>query len=212
MGRIAIIGHGKSAEGRGWGNQIDASDLVVRMWDWQWQTPPDYGRRYDYGLFELATGLMERFNRFNRHKPHRGWLASFLSRSGNAITIPARTEIIDQRRWTSVGSGLFGGMGTKGILQFTRGTIAACWAIEKAERGDTVILVGFDNVKAGQALPIDAGFSPTYRAEPSTFHFDGYAEGAARYGNHDFAVEWPVMNWLAECNGIRLVFADTEWA
>jgi len=210
MASIAIIGHGRSAEGQGWGRHIDACSLVVRMWDCHWQAPTDYGRKYDYGLFEIAGGITEKFNRFNQRDPRRGWIASFLWRAHTAIALPAKTEIIDQRRWTSVGVEI-GGMGTRGKLQFTRGTIAACWAIENAKPDDKVILVGFDNVMARVALPIETGFSPGYRAEPSTFHFDGYVEGAARYGNHDFGVEYPVMKRLASRNGVEVVFAQREW-
>lgn len=212
MAAIAIIGHGRSAEGKRWRGHIDHCDLVVRMWDWQWQAPDDYGTKYDFGLFEIAAGQMERFYKFNKRQPRRGWLASFLWRPGNAVTLPAKTEIIDQRRWTWIGTSVFGGMGTKGKLEFTRGTVAACWAIECAQPGDTVILVGFDNVQAGMALPIETSFAPEYRSEPSSFHFDGYLEGQQKYGNHDFAAEWPVMDYIAERRGVRLRFAHDEWA
>jgi hypothetical protein len=39
----AVIGHGRSPVGRGWGSRIDACDLVVRMWDNHWQDEADWG-------------------------------------------------------------------------------------------------------------------------------------------------------------------------
>lgn len=212
MAVTAIIGHGRSAEGRRWGARIDRCSMVVRMWDCHWQPAIDYGTRYDVGLFEIGNGLVERFQQFKRKTPDRFWLASFLWRVSKGFAMPPMTEVIDQRRWTEIGMREFGGIGTRGKLQFTRGTIAACWAIEAASRGDTIMLVGFDNVLAAKALPIEQGFSPAYRAEPSTFHFGGYAEGEVRYGNHDFSVELPVMMHLAQQRGVRIAFAQQEWA
>jgi len=212
MAVTAIIGHGRSAEGRKWGPRIDRCNMVVRMWDWHWQSADDYGSRYDVGLFEISNGLIDRFRQYNRRRPARCWIASFLWRLSREYAPPGRVEIVDQRRWTEIGVQQFGGAGTRDKLQFTRGTIAACWAIEAAAVGDTVMLIGFDNVLAAKALPIEEGFSKVYRAEPSTFHFDGYAEGETRYGNHDFTVELPVMRFLAAHRGINLVFAQQEWA
>lgn len=53
--RVAVIGHGPSPTGRGWGKKIDACDAVIRMWECGWQKPEDYGTRYDYGVFNLAA-------------------------------------------------------------------------------------------------------------------------------------------------------------
>ena len=72
---IAVVGHGLTPKGKGWGYNIDRSDVVVRMWNYHWQTPKDYGRKYDYGMFEISKTELARFNRHNVRFPGLGWLA-----------------------------------------------------------------------------------------------------------------------------------------
>lgn len=47
----AVVGHGPSLEGAGWGPQIDKHDLVIRMVECDWQPKADYGQKYDIGVY-----------------------------------------------------------------------------------------------------------------------------------------------------------------
>lgn len=208
--RVAVIGHGRSPEGRGWGGKIDECDLVIRMWDCHWQTEADHGSSYDYGFLEATPSIVRSFNQYRKRTPHFGFVASALHRAGEC-RLPDTTTIVHQRRWNEIGQ-RFGGIGATGRLQFTRGTIAACWAIEAlCFVGSSLVLVGFDNVHQGRALPIEKGFSEAYRAAESTSSFRGYIEDSVRYGNHDFSVEGPVLEYLCEKHGVRLEFAQDLW-
>lgn len=204
---IAIIGHGRSPEGRGWGDRIDQC-LTVRMWDWQWQDRRDYGTRYDYGFFEAHPLMMRAFATNRTGDPAIGWLASVLGDLKRCI-VPDGTDLIRQDRWTDLGRQM-GGMGRTGNLKFTRGTIAACWAIESG-LDDEVVLVGFDHVRAGRTFRLDQAFSPAYRNNPGTFSFKAHRGGVDKAGNHDFAIERPVLVCLARMNGIKLSFAQDVW-
>jgi hypothetical protein len=209
---VVIVGHGKSPKGKGWGPKIDACGLVVRMWDWHWQNPDDYGRKYDVGLFEIAPTLVNTFNQYNQHTPTLGYIGSLLWRASLCKNMPRNTEIVNQEPWNQLGKKL-GGIGKTGRLQFTRGGVAACWAIDRwAREGDRVILFGFDNIRLGKTLPVTQGFPEEYLDQPSTFTFRGYVPNQRRYGNHDFGIEWPVMQHLAEQRGVDLAFADDIWS
>jgi len=208
--RIVIIGHGKSPMGKGWGEKIDACDYVIRMWDNHWQNEADYGTKYDYGFFEAHPSMMPHFWQHKQRDPTEGWAASLLFHSPRAYCqMPEGTELIDQAPWAEIGEQL-GGMGETGRLQFTRGTIAACWAIENSEPGDQIILVGYDNIHAGTALPVRAGFPEEYLEQQSTFSFNGYKPGR-KYGNHDFQCENPVMQHLAKKHNVTVTFAQDIW-
>lgn len=206
MPACVIVGHGRSPEGKGWADRIDAVDCVVRMWDCGWQPPPDYGSRYDYGVIEIGAGLVEKAMRHKQRDPAKGWIASLLH--GKA-TLPANTEIVDQTPWNRIGRKL-GGIGATGRLQFTRGTIAACWAIEKGLWGE-VVLVGFDVIHRGRSLGLNEDFCPEYQKNPGTFSFSGWTGGKTKAGNHDFVCERKVMKRLADDNGVQLSFAQEIW-
>lgn len=210
MRSVVIVGHGRSPEGRGWGRKIDRCSLVVRMWDWlPWQDAKDYGRKFDIGLFEIDPHFTATFWRHKQADPAMFWIGSVLSRP-ERCRIPEGTALVHQEPWNDIGKQM-GGIGETGDLQFTRGTIAACWAIENSAPGDRIILVGFDNVKRGRTLSIEEGFSPAYRENPGSLSFRGYREEETKQGNHDFAVELPVLKHLATGHRVRLVFAEDVW-
>lgn len=204
----AIIGHGRSPEGKGWGSRIDACSTVIRMWDNQWQTPETHGTKYDIGFYEVAGDLIATVMKHKTRDPSRGWVASFLRRSPTQI-LP-NTELLDQTPWNDIGKSL-GGVGKTGRLQFTRGTIVACWAIERSQTGDEVMLVAFDTIRAGISAERDEAFSPEYQRNPGTFSFSGWRGGQTKFGNHDFRVEAPVMQYLADQRGVKLSFAQDVW-
>lgn len=209
----AIIGHGRSPEGRNWGSHIDACDLVVRMWNWSWQNRFDYGTKYNYGLIEATPALIETFLKYNNRTPVDGWLASVLWASARcADKIPPRTETVNQQTWVEVGKEM-GGVGQTGRLQLTRGTIAAMWAIARGGPGDTVVLVGFDNVQLGYCQSVEEGFPEGYRKSKGVFPFAGYANSAghSKQGNHDFGIEWHLMKHYAIKNNVDLEYAQNIW-
>lgn len=205
---VAIIGHGRSPESKRWGEIIDRCDVVVRMWDWTWQDPVDYGTKYDFGFFEIEESLVKTFTQHNKRWPTKGWVASLLRFT--KAELPANTEIVSQTPWTFEAMRM-GGLGETGKLEFTRGTIATCWAICRAAPGDMIILVGFDNVLAGKHLPMEQAFSKAYRTNPGSLTFAGYKPNAVKYGNHDFAIESKIMARLAERHGVTLAYARDSW-
>lgn len=210
MVTYTVIGHGRSPERKKWGKRIDnRSDFVIRMWDCAWQEPADYGVKYDYGFLELYGPVLNNFYLHNKRQPKLKWLASVLF-NGDKLQAPPNTERIYQHRWARVGVAL-GGVGASGRLELTRGTIAGCWAIEMCEPGDTVVLVGFDNIRAGIAAPIDEAFSPAYRANPGTFSFESYEAGVSKFGNHDYAIEHKIMQNVAKLYGVHVRFAEEVW-
>lgn len=208
---VAVIGHGKSPEGRGWGPKIDAYDAVVRMWDCHWQTQQDHGARYDYGLYEAHPRLAESFNLYRRLEPRLGWIASILMSPERSRLVP-RTELVWQEPWCVRGRAM-GGVGVTGRLQLTRGTIATLWSLERCERGGELLLVGFDNVRARITLTQQEGYSQSYLRMPGAFPFHGYVPGKTKQGNHDFAVEEQIIQQVAAERGVTVrhaadVFAD----
>ena len=207
---IVIVGHGKSPVGKGWGKKIDAADYVVRMWDWHWQNPEDYGTKYDFGFFEIFPSMMADMARHNQHKPKIGWVGSKLFPISPPHSLPRPCEIVDQDRWCQMGIKM-GGLGATGKLKLTRGGICACWAIEHAEKGDRITLVGYDNIHAGKTLPPKEGFPQEYLDAPSTYTFRGYVDNVQKYGNHDFGIELPLMHTLARKREVIVQFSQDVW-
>lgn len=217
MRTIAVIGHGRSPEGKGWGENIDACDVVIRMWDWQWQARKDYGTKYTFGLIEAVPQLLDGFYQHNERVPDEGFIASVyphvpLSR----VNLPEKTEAFDQANWSAFGKAM-GGMGNTGDLRYTRGTLAALWAIDRYRRNGHVILVGFDSIKLRYAQPTEEAFSEAYQRNPGTFRFGPYTRSVAKdgsttkHGNHDYAIERPVIEALAGRYAASVSFAQEVW-
>jgi hypothetical protein len=206
----AVIGHGRSPEGKGWGVKIDACDAVVRMWEWQWQAPADYGTKYDYGLFTVHPAVLPVFRRQNRRRPRLTWLAYRLS---PFIAPPENCQVIDPAEWLMEAVRL-GGSSSGSGLQLTRGTAAACWTMTSLSVTD-LVLVGFDNIYLGTQLPWDQAFSPDY----SDLYFSykqvnrtkPWAAGCSKSVTHDLAVERPLMESIAKRRLVSLQFAQDFW-
>ncbi len=211
---IAVIGHGRSAEGKGWGSRIDACGCVIRMWDWHWQKEADYGRKYDVGFFEWHSRAYGSFRLHNVHTPKLGWIISDLRHQEVDYPIPngaPMLALIKRGQWTYADGKLVEGDGAQGQWQLTRGTMSACWAMSQAKAGAVLVLVGFDNVRQGICLPIDEGFSKEYRESPSTFSFNGYTPGASRYGYHDFEAEGRLLAAMAKDRSVIVHYAQDHW-
>lgn len=212
----AIIGHGRSPEGKGWGPKIDSCDRVVRMWDCAWQDPETYGSKYDVGLIEIHPQILPDFWRYNRRMPELGWICSDLwiyrTHRRDGLILPDDSEIIDQHDlWTYRYGEQLGACGASGRWELTRGGIATCWAITHSEPGDSVLLVGCDNLWGGRTLPIKEGFPEAYRADPATETFSHYVAGVTKHGNHDLPGERRLYELLAEKHGVEVSFAQDMW-
>lgn len=206
-----MIGHGRSPEGRGWGPEIDACGLVVRMWDCHWQPAQDYGTRYDFGMVALNHGQIAAWMKFNERSPARGWLG-FL-REGT-MARPG-FETVDPANWNRMAR-LLGARRQGGRFNLTRGCAALCWAIERAGKGGEVVAVGFDNLRRGWLLPVDEAFPADYlahydRAFPGWRGGYGYQSGADTCGSHDIAVERWLVGTLADSRGVTVHPAGDLW-
>lgn len=210
---IAVIGHGRSPEGKRWGTQIDACATVVRMWDNEWQPFEDYGKVYHYGLFVLTPKGLGLFEKHNKRTPRYGWLA-YKGKPMGVCTLPNNTKVIDPVVWTDKAMRM-GGVGESGKLTLTRGCVAACWAIEHASTGEPVVLVGFDNVLCGINQPVEKSFCPEYwalymsRFTPNTDKV--YPIGSSKTATHDMNVEFPLLKELARERMVDLQVAEDVW-
>lgn len=208
----AVIGHGRSPEGKGWGRWIDNADRVIRLWNWQWQDPADYGSRYDWGLLEIHSCIGE-WKQHNQRQPSQGWVASLLQMGSDLLAIvPPDAVIVDQQEsFLRHIPQAMRGKGETGRWHLTRGGVAACWAISTSRSGDSIVLVGFDNVNGGYALPAEAAFAPVYQDSPGFWGLNGYKAGATKEGNHDYPAERRLIEYLAERRGVSLAFTQDIW-
>lgn len=209
MSTWIVVGHGKSLEGAELGDYINQCDGVVRMWNCHWQDANDFGKRYDYGLFELAPKL---YNTFTSHLnsdsiplPDAGWIALYL-KGAMPTNLPTNTKVIYQDKWVAVGKRL-GGLGETGRLRLTRGTIAACWILSVIQPS-RLVLAGFDNIYRGKALSIKDGFTDAYINSSGIFGWESYKPDQIKMGNHDLAVERGIINNLSLNRNVEVLFSQ----
>lgn len=186
------------------------------MWNWEWQAPADYGRRFSVGILEVHHKTLKQWlEHRGKAEPDEGWVASILRCQRSAYDLlPPRCITVDQKyRWIDQEGRHRGinGEGETGAWELTRGGIAACWAMEHVAPGGEVILVGFDNIAAGIALPPDAAFAPVYQEHPGFWGMDGYKAGVSKEGNHDYIAELALMRGMAARLGLNLRFAGEVW-
>lgn len=208
---IAVIGHARSPEGRGWGERIDACNVVVRMYDWEWQPLADYGERYDYGIVALIPFSLKPFlEAVNKPQPAKGWLGYARGREPVNMAGLPKMEVISQD-FRDIGISLGGSPG----FNLTRGCAAACWAVNAAGQGGTVILVGFDNLKAGLTQEAAEAFPDAVLKDWDERHPGWrdrlYRGGATKHGSHDIAIERVLLEKLAADRGVNLQFAEDVW-
>ncbi len=210
---LAVIGHGRSCEGKGWGPRIDACDRVIRMWNWGCFQGPDYGTRYDYGIIEVHPQCLDEFYKHNKRKPACGYVASKLwTRRRARHSLPEGSVVVDQRVWLDGRDGReVGGIGETGKWELTRGGIAACWAITQSRPGDTVVLVGCDNLYVGETLPLEDAFAQRYIDDPAAAKFSDYVAGVTKSGNHDFLAERDLIELMGKRRRVEVYFAQDAW-
>lgn len=203
---VVVVGHGKTPIGRGWGPKIDACDVVVRMWDNQWQNATDHGSKYDIGYFELSPKQYKKFADLNVNYPTQGWVVGMLKPTPG-VTLPKNARLINMARWIERGKEL-GGLGATGRLKLTRGCVAACWALENFP--GQLTLVGFDNVFSKAALPREDGWPEGYPSLSSAFKAD-YLGTGTKYHNHDYVCEGDLLADLAVKWGRKIAHAQEIW-
>lgn len=214
MTTAVIVGHGPSPKGRGWGKHIDAAETVVRMFDCGWQSPEDYGTRYDIGVVTLAARQLNWFATEATRRPALWWLyrqdGAWFSVKGET---PQEMFTVDQDRQTALD---IGAQTLGGNFALTRGTAAACNAIRRLGVG-TVVLVGFDEVRARRFS--QQPYSPEClahmqrRPDCPTIGADmtARAPDQTQTLGHDVSVEMDViMKAAAEC-GVNALHADEVW-
>lgn len=185
--------------------------MVLRLWNCHWQDKADYGEKYDWGYYEISPVEMKRFWSYNVRVPTIGWLATDLKPYDGPRPDGRTVDISGRNRWWVSETIRLGGEGEHGKrVKLTRGVRLAAFAIEAHPR--RVILVGFDNVRAGISLSIEEGYHPAYASCPAGTPFRDYTGGKPRYSSHDYTIEWPFLCHLAEIKGLKdLVFAEDYW-
>lgn len=187
--RVAVIGHGPSPTGRGWGKKIDACDVVIRMWECGWQSQEDYGERYTYGLFNLAEsrdGQRARQHLPCQPVPAKEW---WLYRSGGArvpmglFTKPVRDAPIRKliAELASLGART---INADKAATPSRGLAAIATAVDRFPAAQ-IVLVGFDSMTGGRIS--EREYAPAFQAGLPDW-IDWRNDGVRTYA-HDFAAE-----------------------
>ena len=186
----AVIGHGPSPAGKGWGPAIDACDCVVRMWDCHWQDPADYGARYDIGCFTLSPKELPDFRRLRRRRPQKWWGYDprGMIRGGHVEKLDAPLEVIAPGAWEDRGRRL-GGRGLSGRFELSRGAAAVMAALEWLKPA-RLHLVGFDTVQAGRIAAKEYGpAAAASNAERQVTRQVAIDRAKGRTASHDYPVE-----------------------
>jgi hypothetical protein len=206
---MVVVGHGTSPVGKRWGKVIDSYDIVMRLWNWHWQRPRDWGKRYNLGFYEISPTEMARFNRYNCRYPDQGWVGTLLKPYEGFL--PNNTTLVDQDRWCQEATKM-GGSGAGGkALKLTRGVQAAAWLMSTQRQPNELMLVGFDNSYKGWGLPPEQAFPKAYMSCKAMFPLRDYAGGARQYSSHDYGIEKPFLEAMAARVGTRLFWSQDCW-
>jgi len=205
---FAIIGHGPSPEGRGWGRKIDRCDHVVRMFNCGWQATEDYGCRYDAGVLTADARTIAWLHERPVRKPESWWI---YSPGGSVFTVKgdAPCELITMAEHGP--RGVVGAEMVDGKFAYTRGTAAVLHAIGK--RPDMVVLVGMDDVAGG--LFGRVAYPEACRSEmslkPDLFAGEPRPTGETRSECHDLSIERQMIYHTAREFDVRVVTAQEVW-
>lgn len=191
--KIAIIGYGTSCDGKGFGEKIDACDLVVRFCCTDLSCSGDYGTRYDAGVMAGPWGL-ERNTALVKHLPSQWWM--YWLRLGRRWNPP--NPLLD--RMVLQHDVVVPEIESAGLAP-TRGLCAVMMAC-KFYRPNTVILVGFDSLMSGK----QTGYGKHY-SWPGGAQLAQLEIGATRNGRHDFELEHKILCGLPA----RIVDACEVW-
>lgn len=197
--RVAIVGHGASAEGARLGSAIDACGLVVRMHDCHWQEAEDYGQRWDIGI--LPGPWRGQWERTRNGTPSEGWWCYTLKKhaapeSVGGAKVLAKVDLSHTRALLL----------RPGMVRAapTRGLAAALMAIEIA-RPETIVLIGFDRLWRGisDCTPYTKAQA---QADPEIAADNARMLRGFICGPHHFGAERQMLIRCASEAGVNLVF------
>lgn len=193
--RAAIIGHGTSVIGKGWGPKIDTC-TTVRMHDSAWQQPADWGERRDIGFLVLN----ERFagEAIGKWSGACRKIACVLHGRNMKLTrdVPKDVEIVVATDLPD----MYAAWCPKAErpIAMQRGTAAAATAMRLLKPKE-MILVGFDNMRNGVVSERAAG--PEY---PEVL-------GRDHWVRIDLASEARFIEEMARRHGVVMQHAEDVW-
>lgn len=194
--RIAVIGHGISPAGRGWGNRIDSLP-VVRMHDWHWQGKEDYGTRADYIVIPGPWGRKP-FKSMQNDPPAAAAYLLYAFAKRKAYPEFFKERPVLRYRAQKLAKPVFAG----GFVP-TRGLCGILMAAD-ATGAREIVLAGFDSLlEGGQTLYApDSGvtFDAQYLGKP-----------VCDRGRHDYALEAAFLSDWATRHSIFLIHATDLW-
>lgn len=196
MDDVAVIGHGPSPEGRGWGHLIDGSATVVRMHDWHRQPAADYGQRCDFAVLPgpwllRALGQVER-------PPRDGWLVYRLPGRDGA---PVSEHLAGLRAFWHEDD-LAPALAPLGDFAPTRGLMGLVMMALRLTALKRIVAVGMDSIRAG----VLSGYPAWYGAQPPAAYI-----GQTRNPRHAADLEKIALVRLAEITGVEIVHAEDIW-
>ena|SRR3990167_881955 len=206
--RITIVGNGNSPTGRGWGQYIDDSDYVIRMWDCWWQKEDDYGKQYDAGVISMSPTELIRVQHWVKRSEFRQ-PGVFLGKATHIISptlfnkyISPLMLIMDRDELTLRAKEL---VQETGKLKLTRGCLAICQAI-LSMRPNTIMLVGFDNLREGVGTPNAPGNDALW--EPGEVAATHSCDGKQKINRHDCLAEQRLIAELAAEHSVTVFHAQ----
>lgn len=142
---ICIVGHGKSALGRGLGSKID-ENVVIRLKNPSWQNVEDYGVRVDYMCSSCETlPVMLEYKKVPKEywgQPKRGsWASSVEQSFRSKAKAPLTIQIDLHNKW----NGIFKNLTKEDVPNHSLGMAAITYAAELLSP-EIIYLVGFDNL------------------------------------------------------------------
>jgi len=194
---VAIIGHGSSIEGRGYGKFIDSNDIVIRMAECDWQNHTDYGIKYDIGVF--AEGPSKSWAENSQRIPKlEYWYYRMDKNIRNEEDVMSKfkdrqTRELRNSVWQYVKH-------LKPGFHFSRGT-AAVISAAKLYHPVEISLFGFDSVINGTNEKTGSKHHPDLLTQylPSDYHLP-------RNGNtHDWESEKNLMQTLSSTKAVAIL-------
>ena len=216
MRMIVVVGSAPSPVGRGWGERIDAADMVVRLWDWHWQDAADYGSRCDAALLTTTPPYMARAAALVQRLPRTWWAYDIhghwsLAPPGEWRGLPV--EVINVRGYATAAMRKgFHGTARRRKFDLTRGAAAAVWAMA-SRRPAELVIVGMDGVLDARWAPARQRYAPGALAAflPPGDRVSPTPDDGLKTPSHDAAGERWAIDEAARRNGVAVLDAREVW-
>lgn len=189
---LAIIGHGPSPVGEGYGQLIDSMDCVLRFHTCDLQDPIDYGTRYDYGVLPGPWGT-DRIQRETIRLPAKAWLVYLLHNQRRPRNYPDQVFGLQTHVEEEEITRLLGDM----ELPPTRGLCAILLAAYFL-KPENIWLVGFDSLLLGRVMQYHEKYDPRAARMPEEYI------GQIRNARHDFEIENKKLQLISEEYNIQI--------